>query len=108
MIHKLVKGYPIFQTEALEHYPELNGRQIKLARGLSVPNRYINQLFTNYQGVQITYFAIKMFLGNCTCDEKDRLGLGKSRSLLQSHLEDLQKLPVPQTLFIGALFMGPF
>ena len=41
MVHKLNKGYPIFQTEAHEPYPKLNGRQIRRARGLSIPNRYI-------------------------------------------------------------------
>ena len=41
MVHKLNKGYPIFQTEAHEPYPELNGGQIRRAKGLSVPNRYI-------------------------------------------------------------------
>ena len=38
----IFEGYPIFQTEVHEPYPELNGGQIRRARGLSVPNRYIN------------------------------------------------------------------
>ena len=42
VIHELVKGYPIFQIKAHQTYPELNGGQIRCARGLSVPNRYMN------------------------------------------------------------------
>ena len=42
VIHELVKGYPKFQTKAHKTYPELNGGQIRRARGLSVPNRYMN------------------------------------------------------------------
>ena len=41
VVHKLNKGCTIFQTEAHEPYPELNGRQIRRARGMSVPNHYI-------------------------------------------------------------------
>ena len=49
VVHKLNKGYPIFQTEAHEPYPELNGGQIiRHARGLSVQTvKYIFQVMEN-------------------------------------------------------------
>ena len=53
VLHKLVKGYPIFQTKVHEPYPELNGGQIRCARGLSESNRYIYEAIK----VKLTFSA---------------------------------------------------